>query len=150
MQKGDWDVPFCIMRSKTRLDANDPDIIDIGILNQLLNSNPKKVEKFIHLFLQLADESLTEIKEAQQKKEFKQLNFLGHRLKSQACTVGALRLGDLCQELEMIDANSTPSEINSLISELNLLLKQIGQRLQQNGSIPSPADALHTKQQANI
>jgi CheY-like chemotaxis protein/HPt (histidine-containing phosphotransfer) domain-containing protein len=106
-------------------EANDPNIIDIGVLKKLLKSNPIKVKKFIHLFLQLADESLIEIKIAQQKQQFQRLNFIGHRLKSQARTVGALRLGDLCQELEMLKESSSTNTVDRLVTELDHLMRQI-------------------------
>ncbi len=106
-------------------EANDPNIIDIGVLKKLLKSNPIKVKKFIHLFLQLAVESLIEIKIAQQKHQFQRLNFIGHRLKSQARTVGALRLGDLCQELELLKENSSTNTVDQLVTELDHLMRQI-------------------------
>ncbi len=122
-------------------EANDPNIIDIGVLNKLLKSNPIKVEKFIHLFLQLADESLEEMKEAQQKQAFQRLNFIGHRLKAQARTVGALRLADLCQELEELNANSGTREIDQLVSKVNQLMKQIYIRLNHVNTAPPPANS---------
>ncbi len=106
-------------------EANDPNIIDIGVLKKLLKFNPIKVKKFIHLFLQLADESLIEIKVAQQQHQFQRLNFIGHRLKSQARTVGALRLGDLCQELEMLKESSSTNTVDRLVTELDHLMRQI-------------------------
>jgi signal transduction histidine kinase/CheY-like chemotaxis protein/HPt (histidine-containing phosphotransfer) domain-containing protein len=117
--------------------ANDPNIIDIGVLNKLLKSNPAKVKKFVHLFLQLADETVTEIKTAQQRHELEKINFIGHRMKSQARTVGAHRLGDLCQELEELSEDSTPKRVDGLIKELDHLMKQIYSRLDHTSYLSS-------------
>ncbi len=127
-------------------EANDPNIIDIGVLNKLLKSNPIKVKKFIHLFLQLADESLEEIKKAQEEQALQRLNFVGHRLKSQARTVGALRLGDLCQELEMLNMDSNQRDIDNLVSELDQLMKQIYIRLNHANTALPPKKAQPTSQ----
>jgi len=109
--------------------ANDPNIIDLSTLAIQLNNNPDKVHKFIALFLNAAKDTLAEIQCALNNNTFEPLAALGHRLKTPARTVGAIRFGELCQELEKFAADDNPNEAHVLLEELNQLLTQISEQV---------------------
>ena len=110
-------------------DANDPNIIDLNILATQLKHNPDKIRKYIALFLQTAQETLAEIECALVKNSYEPLGSLGHRLKTPARIVGAMRFGNLCQELEAFEAGGDPSKAYALVTELHQLLEQISERV---------------------
>ena len=105
--------------------ANDPNIIDLSTLAAHLNNNPARIHKFTALFLKTAEETLSEMQCALANNAFESLGALGHRLKTPARTVGAMRFGELCQELEKFEAGGEPNEAHTLVEELHQLLAQI-------------------------
>ncbi len=112
--------------------ANDPGIIDIGVLAHQLNDNPTKVRKFAKQFLASAKRVLAKMEDALSNKDFKQLRALGHQLKSPARTVGALHFAELCEALETLNESNdkdNSAEAKRLLDELQQLSGKIGKRV---------------------
>ncbi len=112
--------------------ANDPGIIDIGVLAHQLNDNPAKVRKFAKQFLTSAKRVLAKMEDALSDKDFKQLRALGHQLKSPARTVGALHFAELCEALEELNESNdkdNSAEAKRLLDELQQLSGKIGKRV---------------------
>ena len=78
-------------------DASDPNIIDLSILSNILGSHPDKIRKYVMLFLDLTQKAIVEIETALAHGDMATVNALGHRTKSSARTVGAMRFGELCR-----------------------------------------------------
>ncbi len=116
--------------------ANDPGIIDIGVLAHQLNDNPDKVRKFAKQFMSSAKRVLGEMEDALSNKDFKQLSALGHQLKSPARTVGALHFAELCEALEELNKpndNDNENEARRLLDEIQQLSGKIGRRVLHEG-----------------
>lgn len=105
--------------------------VDIAILYQMFHNDTVLVRKFGFKFIEVANDTLTEMKIAQSKKDLPALGCLGHKLKSSARTIGALSFADLCVELEKASINNNWFDAELLLAKISLLLVQITQQLEQ-------------------
>lgn len=109
---------------------NDPNIIDLNVLIEMVGDDePEKLNNFVSLFLDTAQQTLNEMDAELAKANYPDLVALGHRLKSVARTVGAVRFGDLCHELELINQENGEKEAQAIIKKLKNLFDQIKKQL---------------------
>lgn len=95
----------------------------------MLGSDPAKISKFAHKFIQSAQQGLQEIEEALAREDMVALAALGHRNKSPARTVGAFRYGDICQSLEQFKNGGDIQEARRIVSRMRPLLLQIAEHI---------------------
>lgn len=99
--------------------------IDLSVLAGLVGHAPEKIGKFALKFLDSAQRSMQEIREAREANDLTGLCALGHRLKSSARTVGASKFADLCHELEQLKAGGSLQDADRIIAELTPMLGTI-------------------------
>ena len=114
---------------KTRDDCKDPDYIDLDILTSRVGNDPAKLKKYTGLFINSARDTLSAMQSAQSRGDVDTLSMLGHRLKSAALTVGAMRFADLCHALENDNPGGEPENTENIVEEMLTLFKQIEQRV---------------------
>ena len=114
---------------KTPLRA-EPVAVDMAVLRQMFHNNNALVRKFGLKFIEVANDTLAEMKEAQSKKDLAELGRLGHKLKSSARTIGASSFADLCEGLEKANTDSNWSDAESLLEKIPSLLEKITQQLE--------------------
>ena len=114
---------------KTPLRA-EPVAVDMAVLRQMFHNNNALVRKFGLKFIEVANDTLAEMKEAQSKKDLPTLGRLGHKLKSSARTIGASSFADLCEGLEKANTDSNWSDAESLLEKIPSLLEKITQQLE--------------------
>ncbi|WP_156797123.1 Hpt domain-containing protein [Nitrosomonas sp. Is79A3] len=107
----------------------EPLAVDIAVLRQMFHNNNALVRKFGLKFIEVASDTLAEMKEAQAKKDLAELGRLGHKLKSSARTIGALSFADLCEGLEKANTGNDWSGAESLLEKIPPLLESITQQL---------------------
>jgi two-component system sensor histidine kinase/response regulator len=123
--QGDLNAAQATACEPTTNTLDDPNIIDITILAQMLDGNPEKIRKFSHMFVASAQKGMIEIADALEIGDITKLAALGHRLKSSARTVGAMGFGTLCESLEKLNPNGNLVQAKLIVEELDSLLKQI-------------------------
>ncbi|MFZ1547403.1 MAG: ATP-binding protein, partial [Candidatus Nitrotoga sp.] len=106
-------------------DASDPSIIDLSILSNILGSHPDKIRKYVMLFLDLTQKALVEIDTALAHGDLVTVSALGHRTKSSARTVGAMRFGELCMALEQLKEGGDTDQARDIVVQMRTLLAQI-------------------------
>ncbi|MBY0474080.1 MAG: Hpt domain-containing protein [Nitrosomonas sp.] len=104
--------------------------VDIAKMRLMFHDNSVLVRKFCLKFIEVANDTLSEMEVAQTEKDLPALSCLGHKLKSSARTIGALSFADLCEALEEASANNNWSDAEALLAKIPLLLKQITQQLE--------------------
>ncbi|WP_293006657.1 Hpt domain-containing protein [Nitrosomonas sp.] len=109
-------------------DASLP--VDIAKMRLMFHDNSVLVRKFGLKFIEVANDTLSEMEVAQTEKNLPALGRLGHKLKSSARTIGALSFADLCEALEKASANNNWSDAETLLAKIPLLLKRITQQLE--------------------
>ena len=116
---------------KTTLGGN-PDVIDLTVLAKLLDYHPQKIRKFAFKFLQSTQEGLGAMEAALARGDVQAMRELGHRIKSAARTVGALGMGELCLQMELLPAGAADDErarAAALLARLWPLLEQITEQI---------------------
>ena len=108
----------------------EPVAVDMAALRQMFHNNNALVRKFGLKFIEVANDTLAEMKEAQSKKDLTELGRLGHKLKSSARTIGASSFADLCEGLEKANNDSNWSDAESLLEKIPSLLEKITQQLE--------------------
>jgi PAS domain S-box-containing protein len=79
---------------------SSPIPVDVSVLKALVGDSPEVISEFLHDFRISAIEIMAELKIAYAAGQAAQVSALAHKLKSSARSVGALGLGDLCDEIE--------------------------------------------------
>lgn len=108
--------------------CEDPEIIDISILIERVGK--AKLKKYLGRFIDTAQTTMIEMQSALMAGELNTLASLGHRLKSAAYTVGAMRLGDLCKEVEALKDSGDIAAAERKLGQLQALLEKIVQEIQ--------------------
>lgn len=108
----------------------EPVAVDMAALRQMFHNNNALVRKFGLKFIEVANDTLAEMKEAQSKKDLAELGRLGHKLKSSARTIGASSFADLCEGLEKTNTNNDWSGAELLLEKIPPLLERITQQLE--------------------
>jgi PAS domain S-box-containing protein len=104
-------------------------IIDFSILAKMVGTDPAKLKKFSHRFVETAMESLVEIESTLVKGDAAKLVELGHRSKSSARSVGAMGYADLCEALERAGKSGDLKTMQNIVSQLRPLLSEIATRV---------------------
>ncbi|MBB1074445.1 PAS domain S-box protein [Rhodoferax sp. 4810] len=100
--------------------AEDPPVWDSLALSETVGSNLAMQQRLLGKYLVSARAQVANIKRAGQAQDLHAMAELAHALKSASRTVGAMALGDLCQQLETAARNShatRSSELAALASE---------------------------------
>ena len=101
-------------------------------LNQTVGENPTLHQRLLKKFLVNAQSQVATITAAAQSSEVKTVADVAHNLKSAARTVGALALGELCQQIETAARTDTGSSalVSGLPATLDATQAAIAQHLQ--------------------
>ena len=125
--------------------------IDLSVLAGLVGNAPDKIGKFALKFLDSAQRSLVEIKEARAANDLTGLCALGHRLKSSARTVGAGKFADLCHALEQLKAGGTLEDADAILEQLEPMLPIIEKEISAYlNPISPPMDIVITAEQSKV
>lgn len=114
--------------SQKRLPGN-PDVIDMQVLAALFEDRPTKINKFAKRFLETAWQGINEIETALAQQDLTLSAALGHKTKSAARTVGAMRFGDLSHALELAQENGGIEFARKTIPQLRPLLEKIEEEI---------------------
>ncbi|PSJ17605.1 Hpt domain-containing protein [Nitrosomonas supralitoralis] len=104
--------------------------VNITVLRQMFHDNSVLVRKFCLKFIEVANNTLSEMKVAHAEKDLSALGRLGHKLKSSARTIGALSFADLCEALEQASADNNWLDVETILAKISSLLKRITEQLE--------------------
>jgi CheY-like chemotaxis protein len=83
--------------------AESGETMSLSVLAALVDNDPDTMSRLLRIFLDNAASTVGELDTAMRAGSVAELKTLGHRLKSSARAVGAMRLADACQALEQVD-----------------------------------------------
>ncbi|MFT6895709.1 MAG: PAS domain S-box-containing protein [Paraglaciecola sp.] len=89
--------------------------VDVSVLAALVGDAPEIISDFLQDFNRSATQIATELTSACANRQLVQANAAAHKLKSSARSVGALVLGELCEEIEQSAKASKPEELAILL-----------------------------------
>ena len=109
---------------------------DNDALTAVVGDNPGMHQRLLAKFLVNAHRQLAQIQSASLATQIDQIVSVAHTLKSAARTVGAMALGELCQQIETSGRDASQQQhCLALCQELPLILAQADQQIRQ--SLPS-------------
>jgi PAS domain S-box-containing protein len=91
---------------------------DSHALNQHVGDNPALHQQLLTKFLQNALQQVASITQAAQSNDAKAASEVAHKLKSAARTVGAVALGELCQQIETAGVAQNAAQCLALLPSL--------------------------------
>ncbi len=111
--------------------SDDADLlIDLSVLVDALGGDTAQVHKYVLLFLESTKEGLAEIDVALNLSDIESIAVVGHRIKSAALTVGALRFADLCLTLEQLRKSKDIEKAKKIIASMHLMLASIEEQIE--------------------
>ena len=109
--------------------GDDSEAIDLSILASRVGDAPSTITLYTSLFIETAQETLQEMEASLTAGDMTALNSQAHRLKPAAFTVGAMRFGRVCQELERMKRNGDGAAARLKVGQLHDLLEKILQQV---------------------
>jgi len=113
-------------------DASDFLVWDASTLTQMVGDNPEMHQRLLRKFLVNARVQLDAIVVAAMEGDIAMAGKVAHTLKSSARTVGAMQLGELCQEIEMAGKAGDASTCDALNGRLNAAFDAAEEQIQLN------------------
>ncbi|MES2116985.1 MAG: Hpt domain-containing protein, partial [Pseudomonadota bacterium] len=118
--------------------AEDGEMFDLVALGQTFGNKPDKMRKYAMLFLASARDGMVEVDAALANGDLAQLSELGHRIKSSARAVGAMRFGNLCLALEQMRQQPDLARARQLVAQMHTMLAQLNELVAQELLALSP------------
>lgn len=111
--------------STTKSGNTDSPPIDLDILQALVGNSPDVIRDFLHDFRHKAMQVADELTHNFELKQTDRAAAAAHKFKSSAYTIGATRLGDICNTIEQTCATSKPELDGLLFSEFEAELTAV-------------------------
>jgi CheY-like chemotaxis protein len=103
--------------------------LDVAVLAALVGDNPEVIGEFLEDFRRSARQCAAELRSAITAGRAAQAGALAHRLKSSARSVGALRLGELCAEIEQAGNVGQIEVLAALLPRFETEMAAVGEYL---------------------
>lgn len=94
--------------------------IDFSVLEQSVGDNNQVHRRLLAAFLDELPKAINGMRNAVSWRHQAKLSEAAHKLKSSSRSMGAIDLGDICHQLEMVEPDNAWTEIERLMSELEL------------------------------
>ena len=128
----DFDV--CLEREPIPTDSNNGDVIDKNVFDTLkelqIEGEPDFLERLIRTYLDSSAPLVEKLESASFRNDLEDLRQIAHRMKSSSANVGAVKLADICQNLELNCANTPGEETKSIISTIVSEFEKVKQALE--------------------
>jgi HPt (histidine-containing phosphotransfer) domain-containing protein len=119
------------------LGGGDRSVVDISVLERLVGDDPAVVLDFLQDFQRSAGAIAQSLRVACNDGDMARISAQAHKLKSSACTVGALRLGELCAQIEVAGKAGSGDMLQVLVPaferEFDAVNQFLGSRLPGDG-----------------
>jgi signal transduction histidine kinase/CHASE1-domain containing sensor protein/HPt (histidine-containing phosphotransfer) domain-containing protein/ActR/RegA family two-component response regulator len=124
-------VPIAAPAAVPATAPDDAELFDVAMLAQTFGGKTDKMRKYALLFLESARDALVEIDAALAQGDLAQLSELGHRTKSAARAVGAMRFGNLCLALEQVRKDPDSTNAGELVRQMHAMLAVLNDHIAQ-------------------
>lgn len=105
---------------------------DDTVLRRMVGNEPASVRRFLQMFLIQGREQLNSLQAAALAADNLAMRTTAHTFKSVSRTVGALRLGQLCQELETAGTGNNLIEAEKIIADMVKTFEVVEQMIKEN------------------
>lgn len=104
--------------------VTDP-ALDLKVLQDLVGDEPEVLSEFLQDFGHNANRLVTEIRCAVADNDFDAARASAHSFKSSARAMGALKLGNICEHLEMSAQEQKTSDLQAIMKELESEFEEV-------------------------
>ncbi|MGR9012272.1 MAG: response regulator [Gammaproteobacteria bacterium] len=113
------------------LDLPDPPAlpVDVNVLKAMVGDDSEVISEFLHDFRNCAAQIAAELNIAYEAGQVAQVGALAHKLKSSARSVGALRLGERCAEIEQASKDERIAVLPVLLSRFEMEMSVVDEYL---------------------
>ncbi len=111
-------------------------IWDPTTLSQMIGDNPAVQARLLTRYLELTRNQLAAIAAANANSDTKTMAAEAHKLKSASRSIGAIRLGDLCEQLEAAGRTDDAAGCTTLAAGLPSIFSQVESRIQNHLARP--------------
>jgi EAL domain-containing protein (putative c-di-GMP-specific phosphodiesterase class I)/CheY-like chemotaxis protein len=112
--------------------------LDEGMLARLIGNNQATISRLQQKYLVTAQQASGELRDAVAKGDWKGAAAIAHRLKSSSRTIGAMALGSLCHDMEMIGSSVDAAELAGMLPAFDAALARVVERLKPRLEPSSP------------
>lgn len=106
-------------------DQADKAPVNVHILEGFVGSDPEIIKDMLHDYRISATQTAAELRTALQNNQLTTVGLIAHKLKSSSRSVGALKLGDICAEIEQAGKNNDRESLDSLFIQFDEALKAV-------------------------
>jgi PAS domain S-box-containing protein len=122
-------VAPALLRAAALPDLSTLLVWDASALARVVGNNPAAHARLLDKYRQTADETVAAMQRSAAQAHWAQAADLAHKLKSSSRSVGALRLGGLCEALERAGRSSDAVRCNALAAAVQHAYAEVLQRL---------------------
>lgn len=94
-----------------------PDL-NFGAALARMGNNPKIYKKMVDMYIEDTPSKLRNLAEALEKEQLEAARHLGHALKGTSATIGAEKMQNICQQIELASADDNVELVKSMVAEL--------------------------------
>ncbi len=91
--------------------------IDMSVLSTMIGDDPEMIAELLQDFRGNTAKLSDELQAAYEAEQYEQMKVVAHKLKSSARYVGALKLGDICDQIENLEQNVGMDQLDKSISD---------------------------------
>ena len=106
-----------------------PAVLDLSVLADLVGDDPATLREFLQHYRLSAEDLVARLQAAFVQSDWLELALAAHSLKSSSRSVGALALGQLCEQLERAGMQEQVTELSSLMPVLASVWPRLSQAL---------------------
>ena len=99
--------------------------VDIHVLEALIGDDTQMIQEFLQDFRKNATQTANQLRAAYHEKQLATVGSVAHKLKSSSRSVGAIRLGELCEALEHAGKNNDRHKLDDLMPQFETELDRV-------------------------
>jgi len=99
--------------------------VNVHVLEGFVGNDPEIIKDMLHDYRLSATQTAAELRTALLNNQLTAVGLIAHKLKSSSRSVGALKLGDICAEIEQAGRNNDRETLDSLLIQFDTALKAV-------------------------
>ncbi|MCP5242085.1 MAG: response regulator, partial [Burkholderiales bacterium] len=99
--------------------------VDVRVLEELIGDDQETIQEMLRDFRENAAQIAATLRSAYQTGQLVEVGSTAHKLKSSSRSVGALKLGELCAEMEKAGKGSDQKSLDVLLPEFDVELRRV-------------------------
>ena len=112
-------------------------VLDVAVLRNLVGENAALIQRLLGSYQNSLDQAFEQFGRAMDAQQWEDVKAVAHTLKSSSRSVGAIRLGAICEQMESLVAEDDVVGISLLASKLDDAVADVKVGLAQHIDSPS-------------